>query len=100
MPWFHEAACCRVRLSRRGSRSCGLRYADRLRIQPLAHSRPDMFGHNLSRRATVDDDAALRLFCGESLIGLAQPLVKLDRFSLEPVCGIVSTTALCARQTC
>src|SRR5215467_446879 len=59
-----------------------------------------MFGYNLSRRAPVDYDAPLRLFCCESLISLAQLFVKLRRFSLEPVCGIVSTTALCARQTC
>ena len=76
-----------------------LRGTDRLGMQPLAHGRPDLLGHSLSRRATVDKDAALRLYGGESPISLAQLLVKLCRFSLKPICGILPTTALCARQT-
>src|SRR6476646_3989469 len=97
--WFRAAACCTHRLTPRDSRPGGLRNTNRPRMQPLAHSRPDMLGHSLPRRATINEDAALRLFDRKCVVSQAQLLVKLWRFSLEPVCRILSPTALRTRQT-
>src|SRR5664279_89526 len=69
-------------------------------MQALLDGGPDALRHHVARRASVDDDAALRLLIGERAIGRAQRLMKFDRLALEAVgCALPRRRLARARPT-
>src|SRR5262249_39101958 len=64
-----------------------LRCADRRGPQPLPDDRPDAIGNDVTWRAAVDHDAALRLLRSERAVSLSELLVKVHGLRLEPIGG-------------
>ncbi len=67
--------------------------------ETVTQRRPDVGGDNIGLRGGVDQHAALRVAGGDLPVRLAQSLVKLDVFRLEPV-GRPGATAGGLRVSC
>ena len=68
------------------------------RVEACTHRLPDVLGHHLLRRSGIDDHAAIRLGCREHQIGVAQPVVKVDRLRFETIRAGATAPARCALQ--
>src|SRR5262245_49741038 len=68
-------------------------------MQTILDDHPDSVRYDLTRGATVNDNAALRLRCGEGTVGPAQFLMEFHRFCLKPVSLGLAAPILRTRQT-